>query len=91
VQAGVLVGRRTSRSAPQITDQDKLIAMECQQARCGTVPEHHYLNTTLIMDVADPEYSQTLGLNGASGDLVTKDGGKTWTVADIKIEQYTYT
>ena len=64
--------------------------MECQQAKCGTVPEHHYLNTTLIMDVADPNYSRTLGLTGASGNLVTKDGGKTWTVADIKINKYTY-
>ncbi|KAK5679418.1 hypothetical protein LTS10_008235 [Elasticomyces elasticus] len=66
-------------------------AMECQSVNCGTVPEHHYLNTTLIMDIADPDYSQTLGLTGASGDLVTEDGGKTWTVADIRIDQYTYT
>ncbi|KAK6532188.1 hypothetical protein TWF694_003348 [Orbilia ellipsospora] len=65
-------------------------AMECQQASCGTVPEHHYLNTTLVMAVADPNYGRTLGLNGASGSLVTADGGKTWTVADIKINQYTY-
>ncbi|KAK3658494.1 hypothetical protein LTR56_001905 [Elasticomyces elasticus] len=48
-------------------------AMECQQDKCGTVPEHHYINTTLIMDIADPDYNQT------------------WTVADIKIDQYTYT
>ncbi|KAK4556818.1 hypothetical protein LTR86_005798 [Recurvomyces mirabilis] len=66
-------------------------AMECQQTKCGTVPEHHYLNTTLVMDVADPNYSRTLGVNSASGSLVTKDNGKTWTVADIKINQYTYT
>ena len=67
------------------------IAMECQQANCGTVPEHHYLNTTIIMNTADPNYSATLSLNGATGNLVTADGGKTWTVADITIQQYTYT
>lgn len=65
--------------------------MECQEANCGTVPEHHYLNTTLIMDTADPNYSDTLALNGATGDLVTADGGKTWTVAEITISEYTYT
>lgn len=38
------------------------------------------------MDVADPNYANTKGTTGASGDLVTKDGGKTWTVDSIKIE-----
>ena len=65
--------------------------MECQQANCGTVPEHHYVNTTLIMNTADPNYSKTVGLNGATGSLVTADGGKTWTAADITIQKYTYT
>ncbi|KAH6700654.1 hypothetical protein DL95DRAFT_429847 [Leptodontidium sp. 2 PMI_412] len=66
-------------------------AMECQQATCGTVPTHHYINTKLTMSAANPNYKNTLGLNGASGSLVTADGGKTWTVADITINQYTYT
>ena len=66
-------------------------AMECQQAKCGTVPQHQYLNTTLVMNTPDPNYSKTLALNGASGNLVTNDGGKTWTVATITINQYTYT
>lgn len=65
--------------------------MECQTANCGTVPTHHYVNTTIIMSTADPTYINTLALNGASGSLVTADGGKTWTVSDITISQYTYT
>ena len=65
--------------------------MECQQENCGTVPEHHFINTTLIMDTPDPNYSQTLSLNGGAGDLVTADGGKTWTVDDITIQEYTFT
>lgn len=65
--------------------------MECQQANCGTVPEHHYVNTTIVMNTADPNYKNTLGLNGASGNLATADGGKTWTVADIKVSKYTFT
>ncbi|KAL6710842.1 hypothetical protein ACN47E_007899 [Coniothyrium glycines] len=65
-------------------------AMECQQAKCGTVPEHHYVNTTITMNTADPNYGKTLSLNNASGNLVTANGGKTWTVADITIKRYTY-
>lgn len=38
------------------------------------------------MDVADPNYAQTKGTTGASGELVTNDGGKTWTVDTITIE-----
>ena len=38
------------------------------------------------MDVADPNYANTKGTTGASGDLVTADGGKTWTIDSIKIE-----
>ncbi|KAH8156233.1 hypothetical protein CIB48_g12013 [Xylaria polymorpha] len=66
-------------------------AMECQQANCGTVPTHHYLDTKITMSAPNPNYKNTLGLNGASGNLVTADGGTTWTVADITINQYTYT
>lgn len=66
-------------------------AMECQQAKCGTVPEHHYLNTTILIDGTDANYKNTVSTNGASGSLTTSDGGKTWTAADITINQYTYT
>lgn len=62
-----------------------------QQANCGTVPTHYYINTKLTVSAANPNYKNTLALNGASGNLVTADGGKTWTVADIIINQYTYT
>lgn len=66
-------------------------AMECQQAKCGTVPTHHYVDTKITMSAPNPNYKNTLALNGASGSLVTSDGGKTWTVSDITINQYTYT
>jgi hypothetical protein len=61
-------------------------AAECQAAACGTYATHEYINTKIIMDVADPNYANTKGTTGASGNLVTKDGGKTWTVDSIKIE-----
>ena len=66
-------------------------AVECQQAACGSVPAHKYINTKIIMNVADPSYINTLGKTGASGNLVTSDGGKTWTVDTIQINAYRYT
>ncbi|KAI5361684.1 hypothetical protein Slin14017_G084170 [Septoria linicola] len=65
-------------------------AVECQSAACGTVPAHKYVDTTLTMDVADPDYDQTKGTTGATGEMVTADGGKTWTIAEIAIESHTY-
>lgn len=62
-------------------------ATECQAAACGAYAAHEYINTKLIMDVADPNYSDTKGTTGASGDMVTIDGGKTWTIASIKIQE----
>ena len=61
-------------------------AAECQAAACGTYATHEYINTKIIMDVADPNYANTKGTTGASGNLVTNDGGKTWTVDSIKIQ-----
>ena len=66
-------------------------AVECQQAACGTAPAHQYINTKLVMDVADPRYDRTKGVTGATGNMVTKDGGKTWTIDTISIQSYTYT
>lgn len=48
-------------------------------------------DVTLIMDKADPDYINTLGKGqGVTGDMVTNDDGKTWTVKEIKIPKYTF-
>lgn len=39
----------------------------------------------------DPNYSQTVALNNARGNLVTSDGGLTWTAAVITIAKFTFT
>jgi hypothetical protein len=50
-----------------------------------------WINTEIIMDVADPNYINTLYKGeGVTGDLVTADGGKTWTVDTISIPQFTF-
>ena len=42
------------------------------------------------MDTADPSYDQTKGTTNATGELVTSDGGKTWTIDTIVVGSYTY-
>ncbi|KAG8630369.1 hypothetical protein KVT40_001988 [Elsinoe batatas] len=66
-------------------------AVECQSSACGTAPAHKYIDTKLVMDKADPNYVRTKGTTGAKGNMVTADGGKTWTIAEIAIEAHTYT
>ncbi|KEQ93010.1 hypothetical protein AUEXF2481DRAFT_42211 [Aureobasidium subglaciale EXF-2481] len=70
-------------------------AEECNQAPpaypCGLTPSHTWINTTLILDQAQPDYSNTFGNNGAQGTLTTSDGGKTWTSENITIEAWDFT
>ncbi|KAI5236750.1 hypothetical protein E4T43_08423 [Aureobasidium subglaciale] len=70
-------------------------AEECNQAPpaypCGLTPTHTWIDTTLILDQAQPDYSNTFGNNGAQGTLTTSDGGKTWTSENITIEAWDFT
>lgn len=50
-----------------------------------------WVNTTIILDVADPNYSRTLGKgSGVTGSMSTPDGGKTWNIGTIGIPQFTF-
>lgn len=60
--------------------------VECQAAACGSVPAHSYIDTSIIMDKANPDYIKTQGTTGSSGNPVTADGGKTWAADEIRIE-----
>lgn len=49
------------------------------------------MNTTITLDVADPNYINTLAKGqGVTGDMKTSDGGKTWTVGTIHIPEFTF-
>ncbi|KAL9094678.1 MAG: hypothetical protein Q9165_002948 [Trypethelium subeluteriae] len=66
-------------------------AVECAADNCGTVPAHSWINTKIILDVADAGYSSTLSKSsGVTGTMSTSDGGKTWTVSTIDIPQFTF-
>lgn len=55
------------------------------------LPRSEYLSTTIVLDVADSAFGDTLALNLAtSSGLTTSDNGKTWSVDTISVPAYTY-
>lgn len=50
-----------------------------------------WINTKIILDVADPSYINTLAKgDGVTGNMKTTDNGKTWTVSTINIPQFSF-
>ncbi|KAL3421587.1 hypothetical protein PVAG01_08033 [Phlyctema vagabunda] len=70
-------------------------AEECNEAYpaypCGIVPQHDWINTVLVLDQAQPDYNGTFGNGRSTGTLQTKDGGKTWRGARLRIQAIDYT
>ena len=70
-------------------------ALECQDynsSPCkGTVEEQSYVNSTIVLETADSTFIQTLGSGTGvtHTDMVTADGGKTWTIGKILIPAMT--
>ncbi|PYI25864.1 hypothetical protein BO86DRAFT_383170 [Aspergillus japonicus CBS 114.51] len=66
-------------------------AVECAENNCGTVGAHSWINTKIILDVADPNYINTMAKgSGVTGEMTTTDGGKTWTVSTISIPEFSF-
>jgi hypothetical protein len=66
-------------------------AVECAAEDCGTVAAHKWIDTTITLDKADPNYDQTMGkAQGVTGEMSTSDGGVTWTITDIEIPEFTF-
>ncbi|KAI6844665.1 hypothetical protein KC352_g922 [Hortaea werneckii] len=66
-------------------------AVECAETNCGTVPAHSWIDVSITMDTADPNYKQTQAKGeGVTGELTTSDGGKTWTVGEIGIPEHSF-
>ena len=77
------------------TDDDQALgwgsAVECAAEDCGTVPAHKWIDTTITLDKADPNFARTMGKSpGVTGEMSTSDGGKTWTITDIEIPEFTF-
>lgn len=56
-------------------------------AATGTVSKQSYINSTIILESADPTFIDTLGAGEGvvHTDMLTTDGGITWTIANITI------
>ncbi|PYH42244.1 uncharacterized protein BP01DRAFT_405213 [Aspergillus saccharolyticus JOP 1030-1] len=66
-------------------------AVECAEDNCGTVGAHSWIDTKIILDVADPNYINTMAKgSGVTGEMSTTDGGKTWTVSTISIPEFSF-
>ncbi|KAL4919244.1 hypothetical protein BDW62DRAFT_217093 [Aspergillus aurantiobrunneus] len=66
-------------------------SVECAAEDCGTMPAHTWADTEIILDVADPNYINTMGKGeGVTGEMSTSDGGKTWTVTTIEIPEFSF-
>ncbi|KAH7417495.1 hypothetical protein BKA64DRAFT_658042 [Cadophora sp. MPI-SDFR-AT-0126] len=70
-------------------------ALECQDyngSPCkGTVEEQSYVNSTIVLAAADNSFVDTLGSGTGvtHTDMVSADGGKTWTIGKILIPAMT--
>jgi hypothetical protein len=66
-------------------------ALECDNYNgksCkGTTTEQWYVNSTIVLENADPTFIQTLGASSGANHtaMETADKGKTWTIAKIYI------
>ncbi|KAH6658023.1 hypothetical protein BKA67DRAFT_204807 [Truncatella angustata] len=67
-------------------------AVECQESACSsTVPAHRYIDTTIVLDCADETFANSLATyETTSSGFTTSDGGITWTVDTININEYTF-
>ncbi|KAI9931989.1 hypothetical protein ASPWEDRAFT_171883 [Aspergillus wentii DTO 134E9] len=67
-------------------------AVECQDDACkSTAAAHKYLSTTIVLEEADSSFGDTLAMNEAtSSGFSSSDGGKTWEVETISIQEHTY-
>ncbi|KAF2150909.1 hypothetical protein K461DRAFT_322263 [Myriangium duriaei CBS 260.36] len=67
-------------------------AEECQPGTpCGIAPKHEWINTSIKLNRADPGHGATAAQNGATGSISTSDGGVTWKVTTITVNQFDFT
>ncbi|CAI7587467.1 unnamed protein product [Penicillium bialowiezense] len=68
------------------------VAVECQVDACTRrSPSHKYVDTTVILNEANPDWSQGLYTKWSTNSgLQSTDGGKTWTVSTIELNSHLY-
>ncbi|KAJ5327731.1 hypothetical protein N7452_008121 [Penicillium brevicompactum] len=68
------------------------VAVECQVDACTRrSPPHRYVDTTIILNEANPYWSRGLYTKWSENSgLETIDGGRTWTVSTIELNSHLY-
>ncbi|OJJ45022.1 hypothetical protein ASPZODRAFT_100149 [Penicilliopsis zonata CBS 506.65] len=64
---------------------------ECDDDCSGTVAAQTYINTTITLRSADPDFGDTIAVaeGGTYTDLASSEGGKVWSIATISIPAMT--
>ena len=54
---------------------------ECGCDGKGTLPQHTYQDTTIVLNATDPSWNETMQANNTSySEVYTSDGGTTWHI-----------
>ncbi|RSL51510.1 hypothetical protein CEP54_011384 [Fusarium duplospermum] len=90
---GEVVSQQTDRGTGAQTPNYIYSSNECYLGACGTIQQYSWDDFTVELEQADPNFGNTLTVNGGdSTGLTTSDGGKTWHADSIVIaKDYFYT
>ncbi|OJJ99498.1 hypothetical protein ASPACDRAFT_1889059 [Aspergillus aculeatus ATCC 16872] len=85
---GILVSQQTDPLSNPL--QYLYSADECYtgSGTCGSLPGYSWINITIVLSEADPQFGQTLSLVGSTSSprgLLTADGGSTWHAEAVVI------
>lgn len=62
--------------------------IECVNNFTGTAPAHRYHDTTIVLNTPAPGFIDSLVVVNASNEKIyTNDGGLTWTIETISLDQ----
>lgn len=87
-KTGTVLSSFTKDSGPMLGWGTALECDDYNDVACsGTIATQTYANSTITLAAADPTFSDTLGAGTGVTytDMVTADGGLTWTISEIVI------
>ncbi|RDW64976.1 hypothetical protein BP6252_10627 [Coleophoma cylindrospora] len=87
-KTGVLLSSYTKNSGPMLGWGTALECDDYNGVACsGTIASQTFSNSTITLAAADPTFTDTMGAGAdvTHTDMVTTDGGLTWTIAEIVI------
>ena len=84
---GKVISKLSVTTGPGYRFEDTI---ECHGHYDAPVPGQTYINTTIVLATENSDFAKTLYHNGSTPTSVeSSDGGKTWSVPQIQIEEST--